>query len=680
MPSSFFKTLPCALAGVALFSYAFFFGQAPRAFAATVLSNEVKVFVRPAVTCAASLLPTLNQNVTWQARIEPTEPPSASYYTYRWSGADNLSGNSASVAKKYAAPGAKNATVSVRPKLSAAPDLQVSAECETSVPGPPPPTLPDLTAHTPTLSGLTEIRPGVFKEGVATLQGTASNIGAADAPGTFKNKYCFALSPAPLAQCFFMRNAGNTADLEFQLTDTVSPLTQNKQTDPNRGMNRGVAPYTWRIGPGTWYFRLCADNPSRIAESREDNNCSAALGPITVDSTFTSITRFLLEASVEGSGSIVSADNKISCTASSASCKALYDEGETVLLTAAPDTGWRLKEWGGVCSGTQAETCQVIMNKDKTVTASFGRGGRGGRHPGESPRGSCAASPTSVRVNQAVTWTANPDEDFGTPPYTIKWIGDAELQAACAALNVCTPPSSLPLNYGAPYAITVSYADTDPEKKAGVVRMTDLEGQSAEISCSTEVTVAPQPPPTSTTPGFTLEADPKVITLQLPKSGGAAVSQTSRLFITPGLNYKGVPKISSIRLQSADEKLVVQAPSMEIADDSSQFSLSLTGKNKSYRLTPKVAELCATQPCTRVFKKEFQHEQGKYGKERGIDFFVETQEAIPLGTYTFTFTAKSNPEDDETVTLTVVEGGEGTEVPGGEPVPGQPVRPRFEEF
>ena len=119
---------------------------------------------------------------------------------------------------------------------------------------------------------------------------------------------------------------------------------------------------------------------------------------------------------------------------------------------------------------------------------------------------------------------------------------------------------------------------------------------------------------------------------------------------------------------------------MEIADDSSQFSLSLTGKNKSYRLTPKVAELCATRPCTRVFKKEFQHEQGKYGKERGIDFFVETQEAIPLGTYTFTFTAKSNPEDDETVTLTVVEGGEGTEVPGGEPVPGQPVRPRFEEF
>ena len=48
----------------------------------------------------------------------------------------------------------------------------------------------------------------------------------------------------------------------------------------------------------------------------------------------------------------------------------LFLPGTKVTLTATPNSGYAFTGWGGACSGT-AETCEVVMDNDKTVAASF---------------------------------------------------------------------------------------------------------------------------------------------------------------------------------------------------------------------------------------------------------------------------------------------------------------------
>jgi hypothetical protein len=52
-------------------------------------------------------------------------------------------------------------------------------------------------------------------------------------------------------------------------------------------------------------------------------------------------------------------------------CSATFDNGASVTLTALPTTGTAFAGWGGACSGTGS--CTVIMNANKTITASFKR-------------------------------------------------------------------------------------------------------------------------------------------------------------------------------------------------------------------------------------------------------------------------------------------------------------------
>ena len=78
----------------------------------------------------------------------------------------------------------------------------------------------------------------------------------------------------------------------------------------------------------------------------------------------------VLQVTVTGQGS-VSADSGAvsSCDATSGTCSGTY-QGETVILTATPPTGWRVKTWGSACSGT-ATTCSVTMDQARNVTIEF---------------------------------------------------------------------------------------------------------------------------------------------------------------------------------------------------------------------------------------------------------------------------------------------------------------------
>lgn len=46
-----------------------------------------------------------------------------------------------------------------------------------------------------------------------------------------------------------------------------------------------------------------------------------------------------------------------------------YDHGTVVILSATPDPGFLFTGWSDGCSGTG--TCEVMMNADTSVTATF---------------------------------------------------------------------------------------------------------------------------------------------------------------------------------------------------------------------------------------------------------------------------------------------------------------------
>ncbi|MCB1921618.1 MAG: S8 family serine peptidase [Candidatus Competibacteraceae bacterium] len=78
------------------------------------------------------------------------------------------------------------------------------------------------------------------------------------------------------------------------------------------------------------------------------------------------VTRYTLNVNKTGYGVITSAPSGIDC---GSDCSERYNSGEIVNLTAAPLGGATFAGWGGNCSGTGA--CQVIMNSDQAVTATF---------------------------------------------------------------------------------------------------------------------------------------------------------------------------------------------------------------------------------------------------------------------------------------------------------------------
>lgn len=94
-----------------------------------------------------------------------------------------------------------------------------------------------------------------------------------------------------------------------------------------------------------------------------------------VTATFNSAPTYQLTVTKAGTGSgtVSSSPSGISC---GSTCSANFNQGSTVTLTAAPDSGSTFAGWsGGGCSGTGS--CTVTMSANQTVTATFNSGSSG---------------------------------------------------------------------------------------------------------------------------------------------------------------------------------------------------------------------------------------------------------------------------------------------------------------
>ena len=88
----------------------------------------------------------------------------------------------------------------------------------------------------------------------------------------------------------------------------------------------------------------------------------------------------------------------------------LYAAGTTVRLTAVPDTGYRFAGWGGDAAGLSINPLNVLMDRDKTVTAMF------------VPEVTYSLT-TAVAGNIGGTVNRNPNLDEYVPGATVQLLG-----------------------------------------------------------------------------------------------------------------------------------------------------------------------------------------------------------------------------------------------------------------
>jgi uncharacterized repeat protein (TIGR01451 family) len=92
---------------------------------------------------------------------------------------------------------------------------------------------------------------------------------------------------------------------------------------------------------------------------------------MTVTANFAVGEQLSVKLAGNGSGSVPSKDGAINCSSSGANCSSLYAQGTAVSLTATPATGSIFSAWSGACTGTDPNTCTIVMNSAESVTATF---------------------------------------------------------------------------------------------------------------------------------------------------------------------------------------------------------------------------------------------------------------------------------------------------------------------
>lgn len=188
----------------------------------------------------------------------------------------------------------------------------------------------------------------------------------------------------------------------------------------------------------------------------------------TVTATFAAAAQRTLTVTPTGSGTVTSTSpsqaDGINCGGASGDCTAKYTDGTMVTLAAAPATGFKFDGWGGGATCGTASTCQVLMDGDKAVTATFSSVGTGPvMHQltvnvvsdgtvtcvtEDGPAASCTAlfeQGTEVTITAAVT----------PPALTAALSGDCTM-AATPGVAICSVTMTAPKTVTATFAGSLS--------------------------------------------------------------------------------------------------------------------------------------------------------------------------------------------------------------------------------
>jgi uncharacterized repeat protein (TIGR02543 family) len=151
-------------------------------------------------------------------------------------------------------------------------------------------------------------------------------------------------------------------------------------------------------------------------------------GPKDVTGTFLPV--FALTVGKDGNGTVTSAPPGINC---GSDCTEAYESNITVTLTATAATGWFFDSWSG-CDSSAGNTCSVLMNNVKNVTAKFIQASPVYRFwsdvylhhfytISESEKNYVIATWPDVWSYEGIVWYAFPTQVPGTLPVYRFWSG-----------------------------------------------------------------------------------------------------------------------------------------------------------------------------------------------------------------------------------------------------------------
>jgi hypothetical protein len=169
-------------------------------------------------------------------------------------------------------------------------------------------------------------------------------------------------------------------------------------------------------------------------------------------------------------------------------CVATFPETTSVTLTATPDPTMVFTGWSGACSGT--ETCTVVMNAAKSVTATFVQGvpltvttdgtGTGAISAGgidglDFCRANCLIYVDPTAVVQIIP---EPDPGSAASAY-------ASTTSPCTPLALVDPTNGCAITVTSPTTVTVTFtAGSTLEVNTGVVSHIHVTSNPAGIDCT----------------------------------------------------------------------------------------------------------------------------------------------------------------------------------------------------
>jgi len=151
--------------------------------------------------------------------------------------------------------------------------------------------------------------------------------------------------------------------------------------------------------------------------------------------------QFRLTKTGNGGGQVTA--SKLDC---GGQCTAQYDYGQTITLTARPDTGSLFDGWNGVCARTET-TCRFPVGPITSIKAQFSRDAA----PPTTPGGLAVRRATKTSI--AVAWTASTDSS-GVAGYRVY------LDGASAGETATTEYELGNLKCGRSYGIAVDAVDS----------------------------------------------------------------------------------------------------------------------------------------------------------------------------------------------------------------------------
>jgi len=184
----------------------------------------------------------------------------------------------------------------------------------------------------------------------------------------------------------------------------------------------------------------------------------------TMPSTPNSMHLLTVTTAGSGSGTVVGVPGPIDC---GATCEASYAVGATIVLTATADGTSRFGGWGGACTGM--DTCTVIMDSARQVSASFERTGGGTEHTLtviKAAGGTVTSAPAGVDCGAdctedyddgtTVTLTATADGNYDFTG----WSGDCSgttttCQVVMSEARTVTPLFTRKMMMGMTFSLTV---------------------------------------------------------------------------------------------------------------------------------------------------------------------------------------------------------------------------------